>query len=78
MAQCPHYRVEKETLRSNEIRADRMPADVQVIRMPWCAHPKHSPVSKIDATSMGGANLLTCEGDWKNKCPLTRAQFLDI
>jgi hypothetical protein len=74
MPQCPYFKVERTILRSREIP----PAPPQTIHMPWCAHPKHSPVSKSTATrTIGGANHLKCEGDLK-KCPLTPAQLVDI
>jgi hypothetical protein len=61
MIDCPYYRVHKLTLHSNERRPDQQVADVKSIPIPWCAHP-HSPVSKAQATTIGGAHLLHCEG----------------
>lgn len=76
MPQCPYFKVERTILRSRETRPDRMEPPPQTIHMPWCAH-KHSPVSRVAARGLGGANLLKCEGDLK-KCPLTPAQLVDI
>jgi hypothetical protein len=48
---------------------EQAPAMAQILRElvagvpaePWCAHP-HSPVPKAQATAIGGAHLLHCEG----------------
>jgi hypothetical protein len=61
MSDCPYYHVHKMTLRSREIRPDQQVANVKTIQIPWCAHP-HSPVPKAQATAIGGAHLLHCEG----------------
>lgn len=75
--ECPFYRVERKTLESKEIRADRQ-RDVQILKMPWCAHPNHSPVDRFAATkTIGGGSRLKCDGD-RAKCPLTSDEFNDI
>ncbi len=61
MSDCPYFHL-KLTLRSREIRPDQPLVNVKTILIPWCAHP-HSPVPKSQATgTVGGANLLRCEG----------------
>lgn len=74
--ECPFYRVDRKELRSREIRADRM-QDVQIVRIPWCGHPKHTPVTRQDTRVLGGARLLQCGGDL-GRCPLTDEQFEDM
>jgi hypothetical protein len=62
MSDCPYYRVHRLTLRSREIRPDQQVANVNIVPIPWCAHP-HSPVPKARAAGgIGVANLLRCEG----------------
>ena len=78
MPRCPYYKVESKTLRSREIRPDRTEPPPQTILLPWCAHPKHSPVSKFTVTrTIGGANHRKCEGDL-SKCQIVpRDKFFD-
>jgi hypothetical protein len=78
MAECEHYEVETKNIPGREIRGDRQRQPPIVARMPWCAHPKHSPVDRVIATgTIGGGTRLQCEGSYA-KCPLTEAQFGDV
>jgi hypothetical protein len=67
MSDCQFYNVEVKRIRCNdEISNDGQAAPSKKIDMPWCSH-KYSPVSKTIATnSLGGGNLLTCEGSLDN------------
>ena len=78
MAECDYYEVETKHIPSREIRGDRQRQPPIVARMPWCAHPKHSPVDRVIVTgTIGGGARLQCEGSFA-KCPLTEAQFDDV
>jgi hypothetical protein len=61
MSDCPYYHVDTLRFRSREIRSDQQVANVKTISIPWCAHP-YSPVSKPQATAVGGPHLLRCGG----------------
>lgn len=77
MAECRFYKVETRHIESKEIRADRQ-RDVITVRLPWCSHPKHSPVPREIATgTVGGAHHLRCEGSLA-KCPLSPDQLKDV
>jgi hypothetical protein len=76
MSQCQYYKVEKETLRSSVLGFGRDPLPPKINLIPWCNHPKHSPVSKSDAAELVGGGNLTCEGDL-DRCPI-KDKFRDI
>lgn len=76
MNDCEYYQVTTKPLESKTIRADRQ-RNVQFISIPWCEHPKHSPVDKFAATrTLGGGARLKCGGQIKD-CPLSKGQFED-
>ena len=78
MTDCDFYQVTTKTLESKEIRPDRQRVSPQVVSMPWCQHPKHSPVDETDATrTIGGGRLLRCGGQL-DQCPLSKEQYRDI
>ena len=77
MAECKYYREAVGVIDSRKISGDRMP-DAEVIRAPWCAHPKHSRVNEWAAVgTKDGWKLLKCGGELA-ECPLTGEQFDDI
>lgn len=78
MAECEHYEFETQSMPSREFPRDRQRRPPSFARIPWCAHPKHSPVEHKMATSaLGGGQLLQCAGQFA-KCPLTDDQFDDV
>lgn len=78
MPECEFYEVETKNIPSRELRGDRQRQAPIIARMPWCAHPKHSPVDReIAAGALGGGRRLQCEGSLA-KCPLTEGQFNDM
>ncbi len=78
MSECEFYEVETKNIPSREIRGDRQRQAPIIARMPWCAHPKHSPVDRLIATgTIGGGRRLQCGGSLA-KCPLTEEQFKDV
>lgn len=78
MADCPYYHIEVKRVEGRGmLRSDRQRVPPMNIEMPWCAHPKHSPVDHLTATgTLGGGRLLKCGGDRK-QCPLTQKEFDD-
>jgi hypothetical protein len=78
MSDCPYYKYQTQSIQRNPISSSRQPQKPEHTKIPWCEHPKHSPVSKVIATTaLGGANQLNCGGD-RNKCPLAKDLFEDI
>lgn len=70
---CPYYELERKTLERRPIGARQV--KLQTIEIPWCAHPKHSPVGHFEAVNLGG-DKLKCGGD-RGCCMLTLEQFHD-
>lgn len=78
MSLCEFYHVETKIIPDKRIRADRSGRPRDILKLPWCSHPKHSPVDIEDAKRMlGGGTLLKCQGD-SDKCPLSADQFVDM
>ncbi len=74
MARCSFYREAADRHASRERTGDRMP-NVVTNRLPWCAHPKHPAVSKVQAAAVGGGKL-ACGGAL-DQCALSGEQFYD-
>jgi len=72
---CPYYQVDSQQHRSRALRPDYV-RRVTVVPIPWCGHPKHSPVSREDARGLGRAGLLTCGGRLED-CPLSEEKYRD-
>ena len=64
---CQFYEEQPNTTRRNFIGGDIQPFETTLI--PYCEHPKHSPVDIKEACLLGDARLLKCEGDL-DKCPI--------
>ena len=78
MAECEYYKEDLIAIPSREIRRDRNGPAPSVARIPWCTHPKHSPVDEKTAYgTVGAGNKLECEGD-RGKCRLSTEQFEDV
>ncbi len=76
MSECEFYEEETRRIEGRSPMNTRQRQAATIARMPWCSHPKHSPVDRVIATGLGGGNRLGCGGDL-DKCPLTEAQRLD-
>ena len=78
MEKCEFHKVETKVIPDQRIRNDRSGRPRDILEMPWCAHPKYSPVPLEDAVGfLGGGTLLKCDGD-REKCKLSVDQFIDI
>ena len=78
MSECPFYRIEKVRIdRSREVTGSHNREPDQIASVPWCSHPKHSPVPFQKTKGMGGGHLLKCGGDIEN-CPLSHDQYSDV
>jgi hypothetical protein len=72
--ECRHYRIEKLTVEGRDFGADA-PSDARIVEIPWCSHPRHSPLDQPTALSLQ-SRALQCDGAL-TRCPLSPAQFAD-
>ena len=78
MAECKYYQEDLIVIPSREISSDRQGPPSSVTRIPWCTHPRHSPLDEKTAYStVGAGNKLDCKGDCNN-CKLSAEQFEDV
>lgn len=75
MHDCPLYKIYVKQVASREVFPDRNMRPPIQIDIPWCAHPKHSPVKEVQAQVR--PKPLICNGLLEN-CPLTDDQKHDI
>ena len=59
MADCPHYEIYSSVTRRKAItNPSRKVFRAQRNEVPYCAHPKHSPVTREDTKGvLGGGNI---------------------
>ena len=72
--ECKYYRVERLTVERRDIGLDALGA-ARALESPWCAHPKHSPMTRDTALSLGHA-ALRCRG-LLGECVLAPGSFAD-
>jgi len=72
--ECGYYRIERLTVGGRDTGGDALTA-VRHVEVPWCAHPKHSPLDQPTALSLGNV-ALRCDGK-VGRCPLSPSKFAD-
>ena len=75
MPGCTFFQIDRQAIKSHEINPPAGVPRERIVPVRYCIH-RHSPVTLAQTRVMGGANLLLCQGDLE-KCPLSRAQYLE-
>lgn len=72
--ECRYYQIERLTVEGRDLGDDAL-RDARVFEVPWCSHPKHSPLDRPTAMSLR-TRALQCGGLYAH-CPLSPGQFAD-
>jgi hypothetical protein len=77
MDKCPWYQVKVLNFRSREVHGHQQSVGGSEVLVAWCSH-KHSPMPERSTGLVAAANVLTCEGNLRERCQVPSDKLHDV